>query len=144
MLTNASVYRDANGAVAGVLAAARDVTERQRVAAELEAARDAAAAASQAKSTFLANMSHEIRTPLNAIIGLTHLMRRSGASAEQLQRLAKIDGAGRHLLAIINDILDLAKIEAGRMELDSTDFQLSSVLATCCRSCANRPTTRAW
>ena len=128
MLTNAGVYRDANGAVAGVLAAARDVTDRQRVAAELEAARDAAAAASQAKSTFLANMSHEIRTPLNAIIGLTHLMRRSGASAEQLQRLAKIDGAGRHLLAIINDVLDLAKIEAGRMELDSTDFQLSSVL----------------
>jgi two-component system sensor histidine kinase/response regulator len=128
MLTNASVYRDANGAVAGVLAAARDVTERQRVAAELEAARDAAASASQAKSTFLANMSHEIRTPLNAIIGLTHLLRRSGASAEQLQRLAKIDGAGRHLLAIINDILDLAKIEAGRMELDSTDFHLTSVL----------------
>ncbi len=128
MLTNAGVYRDANGAVAGVLAAARDVTDRQRVAAELEAARDAAAAASQAKSTFLANMSHEIRTPLNAIIGLTHLMRRSGASAEQLQRLAKIDGAGRHLLAIINDILDLAKIEAGRMELDRTDFPLSSVL----------------
>jgi two-component system sensor histidine kinase/response regulator len=73
-------------------------------------------------------MSHEIRTPLNAIIGLTHLMRRSGASAEQLQRLAKIDGASRHLLSIINDILDLAKIEAGRMELDNTDFQLSSVL----------------
>jgi PAS domain S-box-containing protein len=128
MLINAGVYRDANGAVAGVLAAARDVTDRQRVAAELEAARDAAAAASQAKSTFLANMSHEIRTPLNAIIGLTHLMRRRGASEEQLQRLAKIDGAGRHLLAIINDVLDLAKIEAGRMELDSTDFQLSSVL----------------
>jgi len=128
MQTNASVYRDANGAVAGVLAAARDVTERQRVAAQLETARDAAAAASQAKSTFLANMSHEIRTPLNAIIGLTHLLRRSGASAEQLQRLGKIDSAGRHLLAIINDILDLAKIEAGRMELDSTDFHLSSVL----------------
>ena len=127
-LTNASVYRDATGAVAGVLAAARDVTERQRAAAELEAARDVAAAASQAKSTFLANMSHEIRTPLNAIIGLTHLLRRSGTSADQMQRLGKIDGAGRHLLAIINDILDLAKIEAGRMELDSTDFHLSSVL----------------
>ncbi len=128
MLTNASVYRNASGAVAGVLATARDITERQGVAAELEAARDAAAAASQAKSTFLANMSHEIRTPLNAIIGLTHLMRRSDANAEQKQRLAKIDAAGRHLLAIVNDILDLAKIEAGRMELDSTDFQLPSVL----------------
>jgi two-component system sensor histidine kinase/response regulator len=128
MLTNAGVYRDANGAVAGVLAAARDVTDRQRVAAELEAARDAAAAANQAKSTFLANMSHEIRTPMNAIIGLTHLMRRSGATPEQAAAAGQDRRRGRHLLAIINDILDLAKIEAGRMELDSTDFQLSSVL----------------
>ena len=128
VLYNASTYRDADGQVAGVLAAARDITERNRVAAELEKARDAAAQANRAKSTFLANMSHEIRTPMNAIIGLTHLLGRTGATPAQLDMLGKIDSAGRHLLAIINDILDLAKIEAGRVELESSDFHLSQVL----------------
>jgi len=94
---------------------------------ELAAARELAEAANLAKSSFLANMSHEIRTPLNAIIGLNLLVRRSGASAEQMARLDKIDSAGRHLLAIINDILDLSKIEAGRVQLEHTDFQLSAV-----------------
>jgi PAS domain S-box-containing protein len=84
-------------------------------------------AANRAKSTFLANMSHEIRTPMNAIIGLTHLLREQ-ATPEQLERLDKINGAGRHLLSIINDILDLSKIEAGKLQLEQGDFALDAVL----------------
>ena len=74
----------------------------------------AAEAASRAKSTFLANMSHEIRTPLNAITGMAHLMQRAGVSAKQAEQLAKIDAAGRHLLDIINAVLDLSKIKPAR------------------------------
>jgi CheY-like chemotaxis protein len=73
-------------------------------------------------------MSHEIRTPMNAIVGLTHLMKRSGVTSEQALRLDKIDGAGRHLLSIINDVLDLSKIEAGHMQIEQTDFHLSAIL----------------
>jgi len=128
VLYNASVYRDADGVVLGVFAAARDITERKRMEVALQQARDAADAANLAKSAFLANMSHEIRTPLNAIIGLNHLLRRDGATPQQLKRLELVDSAGRHLLAIINDILDISKIEAGRMRLEDTSFHLSATL----------------
>lgn len=99
-----------------------------RRTAELVESQKRAEVANRAKSAFLANMSHEIRTPMNAIIGLTHLMLRAGANREQAERLGKINNAGQHLLSIINDILDLSKIEAGRLQLESTDFHLSAIL----------------
>jgi len=84
--------------------------------------------ASRAKSDFLANMSHEIRTPMNAILGLNYLLRRDQCTPEQAQRLQRIDSAGQHLLSIINDILDLSKIEAGRVQLEHSNFDLAAVL----------------
>ncbi len=96
--------------------------------AELAAARQQADDANLAKSAFLANMSHEIRTPLNAIVGLNYLLRQGDVTAEQSSRLDKIDSAGRHLLSIIDDVLDLSKIEAGRVQIEATDFHLSGVL----------------
>jgi signal transduction histidine kinase len=84
--------------------------------------------ATQAKSAFLANMSHEIRTPMNAILGLTHLMARDAGDGLQRERLGKVDHAARHLLQVINDILDLSKISAGKMALQTVDFDLDEVL----------------
>lgn len=95
---------------------------------DLDKALQAAKAANLAKSTFLANMSHEIRTPMNAIIGLTHLLRRANPSAEQGEKLVKIDTAADHLLSIINDILDISKIEAGKLVLEHANFTLSTIL----------------
>ncbi|WP_287665584.1 ATP-binding protein [Accumulibacter sp.] len=90
--------------------------------------REAAEAANLAKSSFLANMSHEIRTPINAIVGLTHLLRRAEPTPVQADRLGKIDAAAAHLLSLINDILDISKIEAGKLELEQTNFSLNAVL----------------
>ena len=95
---------------------------------ELEIARQQADAGSKAKSIFLANMSHEIRTPMAAILGFAQMIKRDGATEQLADRLAKIEYAGQHLLTIINDILDLSKIEAGRFELEGSNFQLGSVL----------------
>jgi signal transduction histidine kinase/ActR/RegA family two-component response regulator len=95
---------------------------------ELEIAKDAAEAANRAKSTFLANMSHELRTPMNAIMGMTAIALRSTDNPKLRDQLGKVDQASHHLLAIINDILDLSKIEADRMTLEQVEFRLSDVL----------------
>jgi signal transduction histidine kinase len=88
------------------------------------------AEASQHKSQFLANMSHELRTPLNAIIGVSEMLREDAEAAKQdLEPLDRVLGAGRHLLALINDILDLSKIEAGRMEIAVSSFALAPLIA---------------
>jgi signal transduction histidine kinase/ActR/RegA family two-component response regulator len=94
---------------------------------ELMLARDAAEAASKAKSSFLSNMSHEIRTPMNAIVGISHLMRRDALLPQQRDQLDKINAAAQHLLGIINDILDFSRIEAGKLELEETDIHLEDV-----------------
>jgi len=138
--------RNADGHPTHYVAVKEDITEKTRIrdelsrhrhhleelvtsrTAELEVAKAAAESASRAKSSFLANMSHEIRTPMNAILGLTQLLRRSSPTPEQAVRLTKIDEAAGHLLSIINDILDLSKIEAGHLALEQTDFALEAVL----------------
>jgi len=106
--------------------------------AELEAAREASDSANRAKSAFLANMSHEIRTPMNAIIGLTHLLRRSLQGADVQARLEKIGDAAEHLLSIINDILDLSKIEAGKLSLEESEFNLEEVVRKACALVADK------
>ncbi|WP_051306834.1 PAS domain S-box protein [Desulfomicrobium escambiense] len=106
--------------------------------AELARAKAAAEAASQAKSAFLSNMSHEIRTPMNAIIGYAHLLRRDPLTSRQQGQLDKLSGAAQHLLEIINDILDLSKIEAKRIVLEEDNFELSRVFDRICQVVAEK------
>jgi PAS domain S-box-containing protein len=110
----------------------RSQRELQDLNAKLIEARDRAEAAARAKSSFLANMSHEIRTPMNAIIGLTHLLRRDATDANQAARIDKVTDAAQHLLGIINDVLDLSKIESGKFELEAIDFPVDPLLSRCC------------
>ncbi|MES2940765.1 MAG: ATP-binding protein [Pseudomonadota bacterium] len=107
---------------------AQDVTDYMLAQQELARAKDAAMAATQAKSDFLANVSHEIRTPLNAIIGLAHILRRDDAAPGHERRLEQIELSGEHLLALVNDVLDLSKIEAGRLDLEDGVFRLGTVI----------------
>ena len=109
---------------------------------QLEDARNAAESANRAKSTFLANMSHEIRTPLNAITGLAYLMQRSGATPEQASRLDKIGAASKHLLEIIDSILDLSKIEAGKLSLSNEPIQIPQLLSNVVEIMAERAASK--
>jgi len=128
---SATPFRGPSGEVLGTVSAVTEVTERKRIQEELVAAIDASQDATRTKSVFLANMSHELRTPLNAIIGYSEMLQEE-LGERQLQDLLpdlqKIHGAGRHLLRLINDILDISKIEAGRMDLFPETFEIAGLV----------------
>ena len=126
-----------------VLGLLRDQTVRRRVMAELQQHRhhlealveertQKAEAANRAKSSFLANMSHEIRTPLNAITGMVHLMQRELTDPQQQRRLRAADDAARHLLSLVDGVLDMSKIESGKLTLETIDFDLDALVGRTC------------
>jgi len=150
VLFNGSVYKDDKGIVLGVVVVARDITEQKRIATELteaivfaelatqlaeeaklkaENATRIAENAVKAKQQFLSNMSHEIRTPMNAIIGFTKVLLKTDLSIKQREYLTSIKMSGDALIVLINDILDLAKVDAGKMTFEQIPFKLSLSIA---------------
>jgi PAS domain S-box-containing protein len=150
VLFNGSVYKDDNGNVLGVVVVARDITEQKRIATELteakvfaelatviaeeakikaESATRIAEDAVKAKQQFLSNMSHEIRTPMNAIIGFTKVVLKTELTVKQNEYLTAIKVSGDALIVLINDILDLAKVDAGKMTFEQTPFKMASSIS---------------
>jgi PAS domain S-box-containing protein len=163
-----SALRDESGQITGFVGLTYDLSERKRAEqeilalnselearvshrtaeletanAELIRAHHNAEAASRAKSTFLANMSHELRTPMNGIMGMTNLARRHADNPKLIDQLDKIERASRHLLSVINDILDISKIEADRLVLEQTNFRLGEVLENIVSLISHRTTEKS-
>ena len=139
-----SLQRDAAGTPAYVIAVVQDISERKRLEQELRQAKEAAEAANRAKDEFLANVSHEIRTPMNAILGMTELVLDTPLAEDQRQCLKTAKSAADNLLGVINDLLDFAKIEAGKLELDPAGFSLRAAVGDTLRAWPCAPTRKGW
>ncbi len=133
-----SLQRDAGGRPAYCIAIVQNISERKRLEQELRQAKESAEAANRAKDEFLANVSHEIRTPMNAILGMTELVLDTPLTEDQRACLKTVKSGADSLLDIINDLLDFSKIESGKLELDSADFSLRTVLGETLRVLAVR------
>src|ERR1019366_5735431 len=151
VLFNGSVYKDDRGNVLGVVVVARDITDQKRIETELKEAKVSAELATEiaeeakrkaesatqmaedavkSKQQFLANMSHEIRTPMNAIIGFTKVILKTDLNGKQKEYLNAIKLSGDALIVLINDILDLAKVDAGKMTFEHAPFKLATSIST--------------
>ena len=137
-LARVLALRDDSGRITKWFGSCVDIDDQKRAQEVLREAKEAAEAASRAKDEFLANVSHEIRTPMNAILGMTELALDTPLSGEQREYLAIVKSSADALLKVINDLLDFAKIEAGKLELDSADFSLRHVLGETLRALAFR------
>jgi two-component system sensor histidine kinase/response regulator len=127
---------DESGTVQRWIVLLRDVTQQKSASDMLTAARDAAEQANRSKSEFLANMSHEIRTPMNTVIGMTELVLGTELTPEQREYITTVSTSAEALLVLLNDILDLSKLEAGKVELDEVDFDLAEVVRDALKSLA--------
>jgi polar amino acid transport system substrate-binding protein len=123
-----AILKDDHGDIIGILSSGMDITQRKAIQEELIRAKEYAEEASRTKSYFLANMSHEIRTPMNGILGMTHLTLKTALDEKQRHYIEKIHGSASTLLGIINDILDISKIEAGKLQIEKVNFDLFKVI----------------